>query len=87
MRIDNLTLILTGECTAHCAHCFYRAGPGRDRTMNAGEVKRYLAAIRELPIERITISGGEPFLLPELLQSVVAAALHVAPVDVPTNAF
>jgi organic radical activating enzyme len=85
MIVTGLDLILTYECTSRCAHCCYRAGPGRDDTMTLAEVESYLAGVAEQPIEWILLFGGEPFIRYELLRGSVALAARQAAVLVFTN--
>jgi len=84
--IEDLQLYLTTTCPAHCAHCATRSGPGRDHTLFPHEIVRVVSAIQEVPVRRMTISGGEPFLRPPLLHTAVSAAARVAPVRVLTSA-
>lgn len=85
MKLKGLDIILTYECTGRCAHCCYRCGPGRDRTMSVAEVEAYLAGVADQPLEWILLFGGEPFFFPELLRASVELAAHQAGVLVFTN--
>jgi len=87
LKLRGLDIILTYECTSRCAHCCYRAGPGRNETMTVAEVEGYLAAVADQPLEWVLLFGGEPFLFPELLQASVALAAPLAPVLVFTNGY
>ena len=94
MRLKGLDIILTYRCTGRCAHCCYRAGPSRSETMTAAEVAGYLSAAADLAatnggqaLEWILLSGGEPFLFPDLLRASVALAARLAPVLVFTNGY
>ena len=87
MDLKGLDLILTYECSGRCAHCCYRAGPGRDATMSLAEVEGYLAAVADQPLEWILLFGGEPFTCYELLRECVALAAPLAPVLVFTNGY
>jgi organic radical activating enzyme len=85
VKLKGLDLILTYECTSRCAHCCYRAGPGRDHTMTLAEVESYLAGVANQPIEWVLLFGGEPFIPYELLRASVAMAARRAAVLVFTN--
>lgn len=78
VKLRGLDIILTYECTGRCAHCCYRAGPGRDETMSVAEVEGYLAAVADQPLKRVLLFGGEPFLCYELLRASVALAAPLA---------
>jgi hypothetical protein len=85
IRLKGVDIILTYECTGRCAHCCYRAGPGRDQTMGVSEVERYLAGVAGHPVEYILLFGGEPFICYDLLRTSVALAATLAKVLVFTN--
>jgi hypothetical protein len=87
MRLKGLDILLTYACTGCCAHCCYRAGPGRDQTMTVGEVEGYLSAVADQPLEGILLFGGEPFLCYGLLKACIPLAGSVAPVLVFTNGY
>ena len=87
IQLQHLHLVLTYRCTNRCAHCRYRAGPDRRETMTAAEVTDHLAAASDCPPAEITLSGGEPFLFPDLLHVAVVQALQLAPTRVSTNSF
>jgi len=87
MKLKGLDILLTYECTGRCAHCCYRAGPGRNSTMTVAEVKGYLAAVADQPLKWILLFGGEPFLFDGLLKASIALAASLAPVIVFTNGY
>ncbi len=87
MKLKGLDILLTYKCTGRCAHCCYRAGPGRGKTMSVAEVEGYLAAVADQPLEWVLLFGGEPFLFPDLLRASVALAAPLAPVLVFTNGY
>ena len=87
IKLKGLDILLTYKCTGRCAHCCYRAGPGRSETMTVAEVEGYLAAVADQPLEWILLFGGEPFLFPDLLRASVALAAPLARVLVFTNGY
>ncbi len=87
IRLEGIDIILTYECTNRCAHCCYRAGPGRNHTMSVREVERYLAGIAGHPLKYVLLFGGEPFLCFDLLRESVRHAASLATVLVFTNGF
>ena len=85
IRLKGLDIVLTYECTGRCAHCCYRAGPGRNQTMRAKDVERYLAGAANHPLEYVLLFGGEPFVCFDLLKASVTLASSLARVLVFTN--
>ena len=85
IRLQGLNLLLTYQCTGRCTHCYYRAGDSRRETMTVAEVEGYLSSVTDQPLKRISLSGGEPFLVPRLLRASVELASRLASVCVFTN--
>ena len=58
---------ITERCNLHCAHCFVSSGDW------GGHMTRHDIADKVLPrlllarVERVTLTGGEPFAHPDLL--------------------
>lgn len=77
---------VTERCNLHCAHCFVSATQhGADISLDAmtGTVIPRLLAAR---VRRITLTGGEPFVHPELVAIVEAARRAGMSVGICTNA-
>ncbi len=78
---------ITGTlCNLACRHCFNTSGP-RDpwlAALDADVVRRYLAEAAALGVREVYLTGGEPFLHPEIVP-LLAASLTVAPTTVLTN--
>jgi hypothetical protein len=87
IQLKGIDILLTYDCTGRCAHCCYRAGPGRGSTMTVAEVKGYLAAVSNQPLEWVLLFGGEPFLCYDLLRASIGLAVPLAPVFVFTNGY
>jgi len=59
---------ITERCNLHCAHCSVSAG-ARGEDLPAGSFRRIvLPRLREAGVRRVTLTGGEPFLHPDLLR-------------------
>jgi radical SAM protein with 4Fe4S-binding SPASM domain len=61
---------ITERCNLHCAHCFVSAGrEGLDLTL--GQLRdQVLPQLRAARVTRLTLTGGEPFAHPHLLEVV-----------------
>jgi hypothetical protein len=90
LTLNTLTLLLTFRCNYSCSHCVFRSGPHRTETMDERLGRGAISAARRLvpSLEMVAFSGGEPFLVPELLQALHEHA-HAAGLTcaVVTNAF
>ena len=64
-------LLLTERCNIACAHCWL--GPGSNGAdMSLDDARDYIDQASRIPsMEWISFTGGEPFLLPELLNELV----------------
>src|SRR5262245_47715704 len=76
-----LLLSVTSACNQHCVHCLRSAIPARAEALDLGRLLPALEqATIDLQIERVVISGGEPTLVPNLVELVSAIAeLDVRP--------
>ncbi|KON29434.1 hypothetical protein AC482_06460 [miscellaneous Crenarchaeota group-15 archaeon DG-45] len=65
-------LLITEQCNVECSHCWFSSGPDRRAQMKLDEAIGYIDQAREIPsVEWISFTGGEPFLLPEMLLKLV----------------
>jgi hypothetical protein len=89
--ISSLGLILSYQCSNECRHCLYACSPAWKDWMDPDTLERILSGIEKHGrfLTGIHLSGGEPFLRPDLLASAVAAvSKRNLPIDyVETNAF
>lgn len=74
----DLVLNLTQRCPLRCAHCCYRAG-GRATGSMSGDLMR--RAIRSAAgagtVRTVHFTGGDPFVLPDLMRSGTALAAEL----------
>lgn len=71
-------------CNLSCEHCYIESSPSNDRLvyLRRADVQRYLREIaqHQLPVQSIGITGGEPFMNPDILdilEDLLRAGLHV----------
>ncbi len=63
-----LILFVTERCNAKCRHCFIRE-PANPAQLSLEKVEKIAATLIE-PINTLVITGGEPFMRPDLLDLV-----------------
>lgn len=67
---NHILLEITNRCPFRCKHCFttkeFFNKPSLNSEMNAMEIKNILDEFYSIGIDRVTISGGEPSLRPDL---------------------
>lgn len=71
-RLETLWLNTGTLCNLACAHCYIESSPDNDRLsyLTRADVRRYLDEIRRagMPVKEIGITGGEPFMNPEIVE-------------------
>lgn len=65
--LRELWLHVNNACNLCCTHCLVSSGPGQDPGLPAEEWRRLLDRAVELGLERLYVTGGEPFLRKDLL--------------------
>jgi uncharacterized Fe-S cluster-containing radical SAM superfamily protein len=85
--LDELWIQVAGTlCNLTCRHCFVTCGPAETRhaMMSRSEVAARVAEGLAMGVREIYLTGGEPFLNPEL-EGIVEDTLAHAPVTILTN--
>jgi GTP 3',8-cyclase len=75
LAADKLRLIVTGKCNLDCFYCHNEGQAKEDTFMRLDDLRRIADAVitTDTTISEVTISGGEPFLHPQL-ETIVAIA-------------
>jgi radical SAM protein with 4Fe4S-binding SPASM domain len=77
---------ITERCNLHCAHCFVSSGDWGDHLPLADIVETVLPRLLRARVERITLTGGEPFVHPDIMGICRAVVGLGLPVGLCTNA-
>lgn len=70
----NIALTLTYRCPLKCRICLIEAGPDRQKDMSLKEALRYLEQFKSFDTGTIALTGGEPFLVYDLLLNTLRQA-------------
>src|ERR1041385_4241455 len=82
---SRLWLYTNFDCNLHCDYCCVRSSPSAPRReLGLARVKRIAREAAELGVKEIFVTGGEPFLLEDIGEILVACA-GAAPTTVLTN--
>jgi hypothetical protein len=82
---SRLWLYTNFDCNLHCDYCCVRSSPTVPRReLGLARVQRIAREAAQLGVEEIFVTGGEPFLLEDIGQILLACAA-VAPTTVLTN--
>lgn len=77
---------ITERCNLHCAHCFVSAGQYGD-TMSLESIRDVLAPrLKECRVMSVTLTGGEPFVHPNIIEIISLCKDAGMKVGVCTNA-
>jgi MoaA/NifB/PqqE/SkfB family radical SAM enzyme/SAM-dependent methyltransferase len=74
--LRELWLQVNNACNLQCTHCLVSSGPGQDRGLPAEFWTRLLDRAVELGLERVYLTGGEPFLRKDLIPLLRRATEH-----------
>lgn len=80
-----LQIDLTDECPLFCAHCSNGSGPKCDTHFPIGRLLEILGEARDLGLQRLVYSGGEPLRYPHLEVALSAAKSAGVPVTIFTT--
>lgn len=89
MRPAVLALHLSYQCPLQCAHCCVEAGPKRRVALRAQQIQSLVQqAAQDCGVRGIGITGGDPFVHPELVQIALdEARQHGLDTHVVTSAY
>jgi radical SAM protein with 4Fe4S-binding SPASM domain len=76
---------ITLACDAACIHCGSSAGRPRKHELDTNEALDACAALAELGVREVTLSGGEPLVRPDWERIVAALVGHGLTVDLISN--
>ncbi|MBV9732348.1 MAG: radical SAM protein, partial [Verrucomicrobia bacterium] len=82
---SRLWLYTNFDCNLHCDYCCVRSSPKAPRReLGVARVQQIVSEAAALGVGEFFLTGGEPFLLPDIAQILVACTA-VAPTTVLTN--
>jgi organic radical activating enzyme/TusA-related sulfurtransferase len=82
---SRLWLYTNFDCNLSCDYCCVRSSPKAPRrALGLERVRRIVSEAAALGVKEIFVTGGEPFMLPDIGEIIMACAA-VAPVTVLTN--
>jgi hypothetical protein len=71
---STLHLAYSFACNLSCDHCIFRCGPESRQTMGIPRARAFLEQAREAGIRKVVFTGGEPFLYPGELRTLIQCA-------------
>ncbi len=77
---------ITERCNLHCAHCFVSSGREGQDMAYADLARKVLPRLQEARVERVTLTGGEPFVHPAIMDICHLVVGRGLPLGICTNA-
>lgn len=69
--VNSVGLVITNKCNSQCPYCYNNSSRNGNSTLSVGNIINFLEfASRDAPIESVGLSGGEPFLHPNILSII-----------------
>ena len=84
-KLKLLQIDLTDECPLFCAHCSNTSGPACNAHFPITRLLEIIREARDLGLERLAYSGGEPLCYPHLHEALSAARSANIPVTIFTT--
>ena len=82
---EDLRISLTQRCNLTCVFCHMEGQPPSDLELTPEEFERCVIAAKEVGVERVKLTGGEPTLRTDLVEIVRRIAPHVTELSMTTN--
>ena len=68
--IDSLRISITQRCNLDCAYCHKEGQLSSDKELSLEEIRKVVDAAKEVGINKIKITGGEPLLREDIIEII-----------------
>ncbi|MDI6799033.1 MAG: radical SAM protein [Candidatus Aenigmarchaeota archaeon] len=69
-QLQSVHFELTSRCNMRCRHCYQESYLRQPTDLTFEEIQKLVREMRKLQVEKIGISGGEPFMRPDLFEII-----------------
>ncbi|MGD2248067.1 MAG: radical SAM protein [Candidatus Methanofastidiosia archaeon] len=83
--LDNAQIEITNTCNLSCVHCFNDSGSAHPAELTTEEVLSVIDELSSMGVYQITLTGGEPFVHPDIFRIIEHARKAPMAVDIFTN--
>lgn len=80
-----VTWEVTNACNLRCSHCYNKSGVARDCELSLQDAFALIDKLADAQVLRLMISGGEPFLRPDIIPILRKASETKMRLDIATN--
>ncbi len=70
IRMVSVNIEITDKCNLHCAFCFNNSEQKHSRFLTLDEFQKFLSKLIEFGVTDVTLSGGDPFLHPQIVDII-----------------
>ncbi len=86
-KLESLSLDLTSKCNLRCKHCSTAFGEIPNIDLSVEDMKRIVQWAEDKKIEKLTLTGGEIFVLPDIMERLkTIRRIFSGKIDIITNA-
>lgn len=64
--LKSICLHITNSCNLQCIHCWSNSGPLGDKRIIWEDIDKFVSLLLPIGLNRVSLSGGEPFLHPQI---------------------
>jgi AdoMet-dependent heme synthase len=86
-ELKNVTLEITTKCNFKCKHCCNNSGVIQNDSLSKEEILKIIDELKLLNVERLGITGGEPFCDDNLFEYLKYAKNKIPMVTIATNGY
>lgn len=83
--LERAQIEITNECNLFCVHCFNDSGVSLPDELNTKEILKIIDTLSSLGVHFLTLSGGEPFVHPDIFTIITHARNAPMSVFIITN--
>jgi cyclic pyranopterin phosphate synthase len=84
-EVTDLRISLTQRCNLRCVFCHMEGQPAASQELTPDQIERAVRAAREVGIDRVKLTGGEPTLRSDIVEIVRRIRPHMDEVSMTTN--
>lgn len=85
--LKNINIEITSKCNFHCKHCGNNSGIINKKKLTKFEILSLIHQMYDLGVERLGITGGEPFCDENLFSYLEYASKRIPTISIATNGY
>jgi radical SAM protein with 4Fe4S-binding SPASM domain len=86
-KLQNVTIEITSRCNFKCKHCCNDSGTINEKNLTEIEIKNIIDQMVEMKVDRLSLTGGEPFCDPNLFKYLEYSKDKFSAIAIATNGY